>query len=317
MAGVHMNTWIYFVGTDDCKIIKIGKTAGKLSKRIEELERGQLSRVKLYLLAAVHANPSAEKLVQRHFAHLQADVNSTESFMAEPELVEYVNWLREQWWTALAIDDEDLSDTPALNEWMPTPDRRTSLQEDDPAALLQPYDAFGPLAGTPWARMSTPAPLGEDYYTPKYLVDAARLAMGGIDLDPASHWRANREHHIPIYYHLGRSAFDNPWFGRVWLNPPYGDNKPWFAQIAKYWPTGEMTQLCMISPVWVFTAKQAAPFMASASAMILLSPTPEFWGHPKGKTGTNHPHAIVYLGDRNREVREAFAPYGIPVRLDT
>ena len=54
--------------------------------------------------------------------------------------------------------------------------------------------------------------------------------MGGIDLDPASHWLANRVHRIPVYYHLGRRAEDNEWFGRVWLNLPYGNNAPWFDQ---------------------------------------------------------------------------------------
>lgn len=312
-----MNRWIYFFGTDDRRLIKIGTTTQPLKKRAQGILNGQMSPVKIHLLAAVHGDPHCEKGLHRHFAHLRdQNVGSTESFHAEPELVEYVNWLREQWWTALGYDDEDRTECPSWNEWRPQPGRRSSLREEDPTALLQPYDAFGPLAGTPWAPMSTPEPVGNDYYTPMNIVDAARVGMGGIDLDPASHWRANREHKIPVYYHLGRSAFDNPWFGRVWLNPPYGDNGPWIKEILRYWRSGDITQLCMLSPVWVFTAKQAAPLMEVASSMILLTPTPTFWGQPDGKTGTNHPHAVVYLGSRTRDVRAALQPFGIPVKLD-
>lgn len=307
--------WVYFIGTDDFKYIKVGSTAGILKTRVAAIEQGQISRVRFHLLAAVHGTSTNEKAVQRYFQHLQAAVNSTETFRAEDELVEYVNWLREQWWTALAYDDDDLSDFPTYPEWQPKPERRIPLQEEDPTTLVQRYDAFGPLANTPWARLSTPEPIGEDYYTPTEMVQAAREAMGGIDLDPASHWRANREHRIPTFYHLGRSAFDNPWFGRVWLNPPYGNNAPWFEQILKYWQMGEIEQLVMISPVWAFTAKQAKPITDLASAMVLLSPTPEFWGNPDGRKGTNHPHAVMYLGSRVREFRSAFERFGVTVQF--
>lgn len=318
MTGrTNNNLWIYFFGTGDRRRIKIGKTTKRVRDRMREIERGQMSPLALHHLAAVHGASADEKALHRHFADLRDDqVGSTESFHAKPELVEYVNWLREQWWTALSDDDEDRTEFPAPSEWMPRPDRRTPLRVEDSTVLLQAYETFGPLMNTPWAAMSTPDPIGNDYYTPSALIDAARQGMGGIDLDPASHWRANREHKIPTYYHLGRSAFDNPWAGRVWLNPPYGDNAPWLAEILKYWHAGAVEQVCMLSPVWVFTAKQAAPLVASASAMILLTPTPKFWGHPSGRTGTDHPHAVVYLGPRSPQVREAFAPLGIPMRLD-
>ena len=60
--------------------------------------------------------------------------------------------------------------------------------------------------------------------------------MGGIDLDAASDLKANVVHQVPMYYHLDRSAFDNSVVrSSVWLNAPYGDWGPWFAEIVKYW----------------------------------------------------------------------------------
>ena len=129
---------------------------------------------------------------------------------------------------------------------MPTPERRIVFSEDDPSELIPIHrDYTGPLAGTCWNRFCNPAQQGEDFYTPVEFIEAARQAMGGIDLDAASHWIANRKHKIPSFFHFHRSAFENKWTGKIWLNPPYGKNGPWFEQIIKYWDSGDIKQLCM------------------------------------------------------------------------
>ena len=78
----------------------------------------------------------------------------------------------------------------------------------------------------------------QDYFTPPELVTAAAQAMGDIDLDAASHWVANRIHRIPDYFDANRSALTHDWHGRVWLNPPYGDNAPWFERALKFLDSG-------------------------------------------------------------------------------
>jgi hypothetical protein len=306
---------VYFFGMSDGLAIKIGFTTDLLSVRKKSILHGQMTKVDLHLLAAVNGTRTQEKEIHNFFLHLKDDVNSTEQFKVAPELIEYINWLRQQWWTYLA-EEEVVDEKPAWPQWMPTGcDRRVPFMEEDPYDLIPRHVSYhGPLAGTCWNRLSTPTKSGDDFYTPKEIVDAARNAMGGIDLDPASHWQANRVHKIPKYYHLSRSAHDNPWFGRVWLNPPYGNNAPWFECIKKYWDAKEVEQLCMISPVWVFNTQQAIPIMDRSSAMVILTPTPEFWGHPNGRTGVNHPHAVIYLGHRAKEFRDAFRDYGMPFR---
>lgn len=63
-----------------------------------------------------------------------------------------------------------------------------------------------------------------EFYTPELIVGAARVAMGGIDLDPASCENANRVVRAPVYYspELGLDGLSLPWFGRVFLNHPFG-----------------------------------------------------------------------------------------------
>lgn len=310
---------VYFFGERGGRFVKIGFTNKPLSTRRKGLETGQWMRSELILLAAVHGSKTNEAELHSHFAHLAYDANSKELYKSDAELLHYINWLRQQWWTYLAEEDPPVDCMPAWPEWMPTPERRVPFADEDPIANGEMFERHvsysGPLAGTFWNKMSTPTPLGDDFYTPVGIIEAARSAMGDIDLDAASHWRANQKHKIKTYFHLSRSAHDNKWQGRVWLNPPYGNNAPWFEDIIKYWDSRDITQLCMLSPMWVFTTQLAKPIIDRSSAMILLSPTPPFWGHPKGKTGTNHPHAIIYLGNRTTEFHIAFAEYGIPVSL--
>ena len=318
-AGVeYMQGKIYFFGTSNGEAIKIGWTTGSLAKRKQQILQGQLSSVNLVLLAAVNGTRTHELELKRYFSALQNDYNSKETFKPDQSLIEYIHWIRQQWWSSLS-EDHELDDVPAWPEWMPNPERRVGFEKEDPATngLFPVHRSYeGPLAGTPWDIFTTPRQkIGDDFYTPTEIVLAAKEAMGGIDLDAASHWLANREHKIKEYYHLHRSAFHNPWFGRVWLNPPYGDNKPWFEQIVKYWDTKELKQLCMISPVWSFATQMAKPIMARTSCMILLVPTPQFWGHPKGNTGSNHPHAVIYMGPRVHEFKKAFGGFGIPFQL--
>lgn len=62
----------------------------------------------------------------------------------------------------------------------------------------------------------------DEYWTPLDVVEAARRAMGGIDLDPASCAEAQAYINAGAYYTVADDGLLKPWFGRVWLNPPYG-----------------------------------------------------------------------------------------------
>ena len=61
-----------------------------------------------------------------------------------------------------------------------------------------------------------------EWYTPAKYIEAARQVMGRIDLDPASCYDANLTVKANQYYDKTSNGLMQPWYGCVWLNPPYG-----------------------------------------------------------------------------------------------
>ena len=87
-----------------------------------------------------------------------------------------------------------------------------------------------------------------DWMTPTYVLAPARLTMGGIDLDPASSPLANQTVKAKNIFTEIENGLNQPWFGRVWLNWPYGrrENKLWSAKILTEIDAGRIEQICFI-----------------------------------------------------------------------
>jgi phage N-6-adenine-methyltransferase len=60
-----------------------------------------------------------------------------------------------------------------------------------------------------------------EWYTPIEYIEAARKAMGGLDLDAASSEHAQLVIKAPRFFSLENDALGQEWVGRVWLNPPF------------------------------------------------------------------------------------------------
>jgi hypothetical protein len=58
-------------------------------------------------------------------------------------------------------------------------------------------------------------------YTPAKYIEAARRAMGGIDLDPASNALAQATVNASEWFDESENGLLQEWEGRVFLNPPY------------------------------------------------------------------------------------------------
>jgi len=61
-----------------------------------------------------------------------------------------------------------------------------------------------------------------EYYTPPEYIEAARQVMGAIDLDPATCEQAQAHIQATAYFTEKDDGLAQAWYGRVWINPPYG-----------------------------------------------------------------------------------------------
>lgn len=318
--------WVYIFGERSGVDIKIGRTqAATAASRLLGVNNEQTTSESYVCLAAVVGSGKDEAILKRTFAHLRREKGAkTEYFHPEPELVEYAAWLRSQWF--ISPDGRDEREGFAQVEsdvWLPGHGRRIPMPVPDPEKMVQDYEVLGgALESTAWAWFPNAKQSIQDYFTPPDIMEAVKRGMGGIDLDAASHWLANQKHKIDRYFHIGHSAFEHDWEGKVWLNPPYGENDEWWPRALKFVESGQVEQLAILSPVWAFTTQIARPLMDRSTALLLLSPTPKFWGNDtrsaktgKLRTGSNMPHAIVYIGHRPSEVLTALRPFGIPCQL--
>jgi hypothetical protein len=302
---------------------KIGHTRdATMRQRVKAVNGEQTTSESYVLLAGVRASTKDEEAVKSYFRpYLRGNKGQrTEYFECAVECVEWISWLRRQWFVATEVEARQ-EDWPHVDpsHWLPNPSRREPRPEPEPDVLVQPFTALeGPLAGTAWDWLPERQVSVQDFFTSPEIVDAGREAMGGIDVDLASHWLANFVHRIPDYYDVTKSAFDHEWTGRAWLNPPYGNNAPWFEKAAYHLSSGSLEQLIILSPMWAFTTTIARPLMELASATLVFSPTPSFWcsldkrNQPDDWKGSNHPHAVVYFGERRAEFLQAFARFGLP-----
>lgn len=87
-----------------------------------------------------------------------------------------------------------------------------------------------------------------EWYTPKNIIEAARLTMGGIDLDPASCETANETVKTTRFFSRADNGLAQKWQGRVWMNHPFGrDNALWIKKLVDEYESGNVTEDCCIT----------------------------------------------------------------------
>jgi predicted flap endonuclease-1-like 5' DNA nuclease len=84
-------------------------------------------------------------------------------------------------------------------------------------------------------------------YTPPEIIDLVRVAMGEIDLDPASDNVAQQWVQARNYYAPALDGLSHPWFGRVWLHPPSdGKTAKWTSKLLDEYESGRVTEAVLL-----------------------------------------------------------------------
>jgi hypothetical protein len=132
-----------------------------------------------------------------------------------------------------------------------------------------------------------------EWYTPADIVARVCVALGQIDLDPCSNTGTPN---IPAMKRYTRqdNGLEQGWEGRVYMNPPYGDEiGVWVAKLAWEFQAGNVTEAIALVPArtdtaWFRTLRKF-PKCFIYGRLKFLSPTGTVNSAP-------FPSVAVYLG---------------------
>lgn len=143
-----------------------------------------------------------------------------------------------------------------------------------------------------------------EYYTPHNIVDAAREVMGGIDLDPASSYVANKSIKAAKYFHY--HGLDQHWYGNVWMNHPFSrkENKLWIAKLVEDYSQGWIRQACCIT--YASTSEQWFRPLLDFPQCYLYKRTNYVLPDGTVKKGVTKGSVVTYLGPNVTKFRQVF-----------
>lgn len=149
-----------------------------------------------------------------------------------------------------------------------------------------------------------------EYYTPAFIIEAARAVLGCIDLDPASSPAANAVVKATNFYTQVDDGMAQSWHGNVWMNHPFSreENALWIDKLCAEYERGEVTQACCIT----FAATSEAWFQPLFSyPLCFLSPRTNYVT-PTGdiKQGVTKGSVVAYLGANIVGFLREFQPLG-------
>ena len=156
-----------------------------------------------------------------------------------------------------------------------------------------------------------------EYYTPSYIIEAARAVMGSIDIDPASCALANETVQAQKYFTIEDDGLNARWRGygadNVWLNHPFGrkTNKPWIEKAGIEYTGGYAHQICLIT----FACTSEQWFQPLFNYPIcFLSPRVNYLGlDGKPVKGVTKGSCVTYMGKNLVQFCKVFDKLGTVV----
>lgn len=149
------------------------------------------------------------------------------------------------------------------------------------------------------------------WFTPPQYIEAARVVMGGIDLDPASHAMAQEVVRATQYFSAADDGLTQEWCGRVWLNPPYSHPaiEHFITKLVDEFSAGRVTQAILLTnnctdTGWFHGAVSAAALLCFTRGRI------NFYGPDGVGEAPLQGQCFFYFGDRLEAFSATFRAFG-------
>lgn len=150
-----------------------------------------------------------------------------------------------------------------------------------------------------------------EWYTPPEYIEAARIVLGDIELDPASNDVANEVVKAGQIFTPDDNALDQQWDGRVWMNPPY--SQPLITQFCEKLALSVVGGTVTAAVVLVNNATETQWFRSLvdvATAICFPSGRVQFWAPNKESATPLQGQAVLYMGQNIDRFAEAFNNLG-------
>lgn len=184
------------------------------------------------------------------------------------------------------------ADTP-LPEWAEEPD-----DEEPPFVPVSQRDDYD----------------SDEWYTPADYIEAARRAMGSIDLDPATCEMAQTIVQADVYLTKMDNGLAAKWLREnVWLNPPYSNSQVWIDKLLREVDGVFVKQAIVL----VNNATETAWFqslLARSAVVCFPGRRLQFWRHDHSNVGARQGQAIFYLGANDAAFVAEFQQFGTLMR---
>lgn len=205
------------------------------------------------------------------------------------------------------LNIQGLSSRPAVrhyyNAWKLT--KSSSPQRGEIVDLPQiPFPSWGISEGEALLLSGS-----KEWFTPKEYIDSVYEVLSEIDLDPASCEEANRTIKAKKFYTKEDDGLSYPWMGKIFLNPPYGNDGPPFVEklIQEIKAENVNEAILLVNS----RATDAEWFQPLYDGIICFTDHRIDFDSPNEKnTSSTHGSCFIYFGNNEKIFAKSFLKHG-------
>ena len=146
------------------------------------------------------------------------------------------------------------------------------------------------------------------WYSPPSIVELIIQVLGEINLDPC----ADDGQHIPAgkHYTFDDNGLEQPWCGKVYMNPPYSHPGAWMRKLQLEFETGNVDEAIALVPAATDT-NWLSPVLKTQPVCFWKGRIKFLGQDYQPKSSARQSHVLVYWGNNWQKFREVFEDYGV------
>ncbi len=146
------------------------------------------------------------------------------------------------------------------------------------------------------------------WYTPPSIVELVIQVLGEINLDPC----ADDGRHISAAEHYTKNdnGLEQPWCGKIYMNPPYSHPGLWMKKLQLEFETGNVDEAIALVPAATDT-NWLSPVLKTQPVCFWKGRIKFLGQDYQPKLSARQSHVLVYWGNNWQKFREVFEDYGV------